>query len=278
MKRKSIKKLMVLVFTGLFLAALPLVGYAIQNETPGFKYTSGPYGYTTTTLTGYAAGATVYLPASGTPPYSAIVFMQPYTGTQAMDAAWGPFFASHGIIYVNCDSTTTLDTVDSRATQQMNAVNLLKSSSKFVGKLDKTRVGVMGWSMGGGASWINSANTGIKTALTLAGHNLTAVSAASKGYYTKCPTAIFSGSLDTTYLGGLGQSEGVYAAIPSTVSKLHYKVATAGHMVWGGPTTASVNVGAIALAFQKTYLDGDTRWKAYITRPLDAAIWTTNLK
>lgn len=278
MKRKSFQKVFLLSILFLFLTGLPLISYAVQSELPGKKYTNGPYGYTTRLLTGYLPAATVYVPALGAPPYSAIVFMQPYTGIQAMDAAWGPFFASHGIIYVNCDSLTTLDTVDSRATQQMNAVNLLKASVLLTGKLDKTRVGVMGWSMGGGASWINSSKSGIKTAMTLAGHNLTAVSSASKGYFTKCPTAIFSGSLDTTYLGGLGQSEGVYAAIPSSVSKLHYKVATAGHMVWGGPTTAGVNVGAIGLAFQKTYLDGDTRWKAYITRPVDASVWNTNLK
>jgi len=278
MERKSFKKIFILAVMFLIVTGAVWTSYAIQAELPGKKYTSGPYGYTASLLVGYYPAATVYVPALGVPPYSAIVFMQPYTGTQAMDAAWGPFFASHGIIYVNCDSMTTLDTVDSRATQQMNAVNLLKSSALLTGRLDKTRVGVMGWSMGGGASWINSSKSGVKTAMTLAGHNLTAISTASKGYSTKCPTAIFSGSLDTTYLGGLGQSEGVYAAIPSSVSKLHYKVATAGHMVWGGPTTASVNVGAIGLAFQKTYLDGDTRWKAYITRPLDAAIWATNLK
>ncbi len=278
MEKKSFRKLFILAVMCLMVTGMVWTSYAIQSETPGKKYTSGPYGYTTTSLTGYLAGATVYVPSTGKPPYSAIVFMQPYTGTQSMDRAWGPFFASHGIIYVNCDSTTIMDTVDSRASQQMNAVNLLKSSSKFAGKLDKSRVGVMGWSMGGGASWINSSKSGIKTAMTLAGHNLTAINMASKGYSTRCPTAIFSGSLDMTYLGGMYQSEGVYSAIPSTVSKLHYKVATAGHMVWGGPTTASRNVGAIGLAFQKTYLDGDTRWKAYITRPTDAAVWRTNLR
>ncbi len=214
--------------------------------------------------------------------------MQPYTGTQSMNKDWGPFFASHGIVYVNCDSTTTGDSVDSRATQQMNAVNSLKkentrrnsyfSKNPLNAKLDINRVGVMGWSMGGGASWINSSKTGVKTAMTLAGHNDTAVDRASKGGSTKCPTGIFSGALDTTILGGLGQSEGVYDNIPNGVSKLHYQVSTAGHMDWGSPTSASRNVAPIALAFQKTYLDGDTRWKAFIKKPSDASIWNTDLR
>ncbi len=278
MKRKSFGKVLMMAVVFLMLMGVSITSYAIQSETPGSKSTSGPYGYTTSQLSGYWAGATVYTPRTGTPPYSAIVFMQPFTGVQSMDAAWGPFFASHGIIYVNCSSSTTMDQVDQRATQQMNAVNALKNSSALRGKLDTSRIGVMGWSMGGGASWINSSKSGIKTAMTLAGHNMTSMNAASKGYYTKCPTAIFSGLWDTTMLGGMGQSEGVYAAIPYSVSKLHYKVSTAGHMSWGSPTSASRNVAAIGLAFQKTYLDGDTRWKRYITRPFDAAVWRTSLR
>ncbi|MFO7568356.1 MAG: hypothetical protein R6W75_01065, partial [Smithellaceae bacterium] len=194
--------------------------------------------------------------------------------------AWGPFFASHGIVYVNCDSTTTGDQVNSRATQQMNAINALKaentrSNSPLRGKLITNRIGVAGHSMGGGASWINSANSAVKTAMTLAGHNLTATSIYKSGRYTKCPTMIFSGLLDTTYLGGMGQSEGVYRNIPSGIAKIHYEVRGAGHMAWGSPTSASSNVAKISLAFQKTFLDGDTRWAAYLTRPSDASTWNT---
>lgn len=290
MKRRSIQKLVVFAVMCLFLMGVSVTGYAqtcpagaiCRDEAPGAYTGNGPYGYSSYTLpwTSYSAGATVYYPRTATAPFSAIVFMQPYTGTQAMNYAWGPWFASHGIVYVNCDSTTTLDTVDSRATQQMNAINALKnennrSASPLYRKLDTSRIGVMGWSMGGGASWINSANSSIKTAMSLAGHNLTAVSIYKSGRYTKCPTMIFSGLLDTTYLGGMGQSEGVYRNIPSGIAKIHYEVRSAGHMAWGSPTSASSNVAKIALAFQKTFLDGDTRWAAYLTQPSDASTWNT---
>jgi hypothetical protein len=49
-------------------------------------------------------------------------------------------------------------------------------------------------------------------------------------------------------------------------------------MVWGSPTSAGNYVARIALAFQKTYLDGDTRWKSYIARPIDASTWNANLR
>jgi len=265
-----------------FAASCPS-GAICRPETPGSYGTSGPYGYSTTSLPGYAAGATVYVPRTASAPFSAIVFMQPFWGTQAMDAAWGPFFATHGIVYVNCSAnSTTTDTVDMRATQQWNAYNALKAmntrtGSVLKGKLNTSRIGLMGWSMGGGATWINASNSGPKTAVTLAGHNMTAVNFASKGYSIKCPTLLMNGSTDVTILGGMGQSLGVYTAIRYGVPKVIYEVAQAGHFDWSGPVTAlTPNTGRIALAFQKTYLDGDTRWKTYIRRPLDALVWRTS--
>jgi len=255
-------------------------GAICRADAPGSYSGNGPYSYSTAQLYGYTAGATVYYPTNATAPFSSIVFMQPYTGTQSMDAAWGPFFASWGFVYVNCSSTTTGDSVDSRATQQANAVTKLKAEntrtgSVLKGKLNTSRIGLMGWSMGGGATWINSATSGFKSAMTLAGHNYTAINIASKGGSTKCPTMLFSGLLDQSILGGLGQSEGVYTLIPSGIAKIHCQISTAGHMVWGSPTSASTNVAKVALAFQKTFLDGDTRWVSYIARPLDASIWNT---
>jgi pimeloyl-ACP methyl ester carboxylesterase len=263
------------------LAATCPSGAICRDETPGSYSTSGPYGYTTTTsLPGVTNAATIYIPRTAAAPFSSIIFMQPYTGYQYMDAAWGPFFASHGIVYVNADALSTMtDTVDMRATQQWDIYNAFKALNTrtghvLKGKLNTSRIGLMGWSMGGGATWINASKTGVKTACSLAGHNLTAVSPLARGASTKCPMLLMNGATDLTYLGGMGQSEGVYNNIPSGISKVLYVVALAGHMDWGDPNgLLTPNAGKIALAFQKTYLDGDTRWKSYIKNPGDASTW-----
>ena len=156
------------------------------------------------------------------------------------------------------------------------AFKKLNTRSGYVlkGKLNTSRIGLMGWSMGGGATWINCAKSGPKTGLTLAGHNATATSTASKGASTKCPMLLMNGATDTTILGGMGQSEGVYNSIPSGIAKVLYVVALAGHMDWGDPNgILTPNAGKIALAFQKSFLDGDTRWKAYIKNPGDSSTW-----
>lgn len=256
------------------------------EEAPGSYSGNGPYGYRSYTLSRFqtpgAGGATVYYPATAKPPFSGLVFTPPYTGTQSMYAAWGPFFASHGIVMVTMDSNTTLDTVDQRASQQKTVLDVLKkentrSGSALYGKLNTSRLGAVGWSMGGGATWINSAEySGLKTAMSLAGHNLSAIDINSKGYGTKVPTMLFNGALDLTYLGGLGQSTGVYSNIPRGIPKVIYEVASAGHFDWGSPTAANRYVAGIALAFHKTFLDGDTRWVSYIKRPsTDVATWNT---
>lgn len=255
-----------------------------NEEAPGSYSGNGPYTVKKYTLSRIQTpgGATVYYPSNAKAPYSGVVFTPPYTGTQSMFADWGPFFASHGIVMVTMDTTTTLDSVDQRASQQKQVLDALKkentrSASALYGKLNTARLGAVGWSMGGGATWINSAEySGLKTAMSLAGHNLTAVDIDSKGGNTRVPILILNGSLDTTYLGGLGQSDGVYNNIPSGIPKVFYEVASAGHFAWGSPTSANRAVAGIALAFHKTFLDGDTRWVSYIKRPgSDVATWKT---
>lgn len=252
------------------------------DEAPGNYTRNGPYRYDDYSVSRYeaAGGATVYYPTNAEPPFSSLVFCPPYTGTQIMYRDWGPFFASHGIVLVTMDSETTLDTVDQRADQQREVLDFLKAESRnsrspLYNKLDTSRMGVTGWSMGGGATWINSAEyPGLKTAMSLAGHNLTALNRSARGGNTRIPTLLFNGATDLTFLGGLGQSIGVYNDIPRGVPKAIYEVATAGHFTWGSPTQASDSVAELALAFQKTFLDGDLRWAQYIDRPSrNVATW-----
>ncbi len=87
---------------------------------------------------------------------------------------------------------------------------------------------------------------------------------------------LINGATDTTILGGLGQSEGVYNSIPSGIAKVLCVFSLAGHMDWTGPSPAlAPGAGKVALAFQKTFLDGDTRWVSYIKNPGGVSTWKT---
>lgn len=256
------------------------------EEAPGSYSGNGPYRtsqyslplpfLTTPSLT------TVYYPTNAPAPYAGIVFCPPFLTTQIGFAAWGPFFASHGIVLVTMDTTTIMDQVDMRDDEQRRVLDALKGEntrlgSPLYGKLDTSRIGAMGWSMGGGATWINAASyRGLKTAMTLAGHNMTALDIGSKGIGINIPTLMLNGATDVTILGGLGQSDTVYNMIPSSVPKVLCVIGTVGHFAWGSPTAAGRDVAELSLAFQKTFLEGDTRWARFIQRPSNAITWRTS--
>ena len=226
-------------------------------------------------------GGTVYWPGD-VESFSGAVYCPPLTGVQRMYADWGPFLASHGIALVTMDTRSTSDSVQSRGGQLAAMVKQFRgeatrSGSAINGKLNPQRVGTMGWSMGGGATWIAAAKDAtLKSSISMAGHNATGGGAGnSRG--TTVPSMQLAGQTDTTILGGMGQSQGVYGIIPESTPKILYVVRGVGHMSWGGPTAATASAGEITLAFQKTFLDGDTRWKKFLVKPANASEWKSNI-
>ncbi len=242
---------------------------ADDRESPNNRDGRGPYNGGQ-----YRLGihnATVYYPKNaGT--VGAMVFTPPFTATQIMFAAWGPWFSSHGIICVTMDTTTVMDTVDQRINQQWKVVQRLKSNptNRDGTTLDPNRVGVMGWSMGGGATWGNAGKHSgeVKMAISLAGHNMTAMARETKGYGITCPLLELNGATDYTILGGLGQSETVFrnAKGPTVLCV----TTLGGHFNWGSPSMAGTGVAGLVLAFTKTYLNDDPSWQSQISRPISA--------
>ena len=45
-------------------------------------------------------GATVYYPTNATPPYASIAIVPGFTASPNSVEAWGPFYASHGIVTI----------------------------------------------------------------------------------------------------------------------------------------------------------------------------------
>jgi dienelactone hydrolase len=180
------------------------------------------------------------------------------------------------------DTGTPLDTVHLRATELMDALNSITSEntradSPLKGKIDTMRLGVMGWSMGGGATWIDAAtHPELRSAVSFAGHILTAV---DQDITTDTvPTLMFAGSADTAILGG-GMSQPVYAEIPDSTPKMVYEVAGAGHDVANDPSNTGGAIGRYALSWEKVFLEGDERYRMFLLEPGPmASDFESNLK
>lgn len=261
-------------------------GSAPQSNTLDHRgpYSTSHYAWGPSLTFGQSfGGATVYYPTNARAPLSGVVMCPGFTALQSSIADWGPFFASHGIVLVTIDTITPLDSVAQRASALWDALNVLKAEnarrdSPLRGKLSKDRYGLAGWSMGGGGTWlVTRDHPELKSAVTLAGHNLTAGGAVvSLG--SRVPTLMLNGALDTTILGGLGQSEASYAAIDDATPKLLYSMALDDHFSWGTPTTNGNASGRYVMAWEKVFLEGDSRYYGFLLQrgPL-AATWESNL-
>jgi dienelactone hydrolase len=238
---------------------------------------NGPYtpkSYTSGFKDGTSFGAaTIYYPTGdAAPPFAGVVICPGFTAVQSSIGAWGPFLASNGIVTMTIDTNTTGDSVVQRVDALMDALGSLKAEntradSPLNGKLSADRFGLMGWSMGGGGTWIAAAkHPELKTAISLAGHILTAGGApAAQGL--AIPTFMFAGGTDSPILGGGNQSQDVYAIIPETVPKMLYQIATAGHDVGNSPKNSGGVVGKYGLSFQKVFLEKDERYRKFLLTP-----------
>jgi dienelactone hydrolase len=132
-----------------------------------------------------------------------------------------------------------------------------RSGSAIMGKVDESRMGTIGWSMGGGGTLlVAQQHPEIKATVSLCGWN--PLASYSR---LKVPALMFAGTVDV--LAG-GQSQGFYTSIPAGTPKMLYEV-TAGHTFANDPSGESGAVGRYGLSWMKVFLEGDERYKQFLT-------------
>jgi dienelactone hydrolase len=256
-----------------------------DDPTSASASTKGPFkvmSYTSGFPVNLYGGGTIWYPTDATPPFGAVAVCPGFVSAQSSIMGWGSFLASHGIVAITIDTLTPLDVVDQRAEELMDALASIKSENMRSGgplfnKIDTMRMGVMGWSMGGGGSWLAaSAHPELRTAVTFAGHIVTALN--QDVSTNKVPTLMFAGSNDDLILGG-AMSQPVYDGIPESTPKMVWEVNGAGHDVANDPSRSSGAVGRYGLSWQKVFLEGDMRYRKFLLEmPPNASYFKTNVK
>jgi len=226
--------------------------YSVKSYTSGFKKAAS-----------YSAG-TIYYPDGGspTPPFGCVIVVPGFTAYQSSIMNWGPFLASNGIVTMTIDTLTTADQPAQRAGELLDALKDCvaeneRADSPLKGKIDKNTTGLMGWSMGGGGTLIAASQTpSLKAAIGLCAWG------PSGGSQNKVPVLMFEGTADVL---AASMSDGYYGQVPASVPKMLFEVSGADHFYANDPASQAGIVGLYGLSWMKVFLEGDMRYKQFLT-------------
>ncbi|MEU4242974.1 dienelactone hydrolase family protein [Actinoplanes sp. NPDC026619] len=211
-------------------------------------------------------GGTIYYPTSTTVgTFGAIALVPGFTNVQSAVAWLGPRVASQGFVVFIIDTNSVYDSPDSRGTQLLAALDYLTTTSTVKSRIDATRLGVMGYSMGGGGALsATKTRTSIKASVPMAPYHST------KTWTTvKTPTLIVTGQNDTT---APPSSHGLafYNSLPSTLDKAYMELKGATH---SAPTSANTTIAKYSISWFKRFIDNDTRYDQFLCpNPTDTTI------
>jgi hypothetical protein len=214
----------------------------------------------------------VYYPTDGKPPYAAVAVSDGLLGSGGCGSfqtgRWGPLYASWGIVTMIVN-TGSSDQPAARGTALTRGIAAFKtentrSGSPLMGKLSG-RYGTSGFSMGGGGTSYAAADD--KSLLT----NVMIMAWGPTREAVTVPTLVICGSSDST---ASCSSHGTpfYGRLAESVPKMRVTVSD-GHN--GQPSAGSGRSGQVGLAFQKVFLENDTRWKPLLTGVMSNA---TNIR
>ncbi|MGW0336255.1 bis(hydroxyethyl) terephthalate hydrolase [Streptomyces sp. NPDC003011] len=221
----------------------------------------GPYAVSQTTVSQLAVssfgGGTIYYPTStsdGT--FGAVAVSPGYTGTQSTIAWLGPRLASQGFVVFTIDTLSTLDQPDSRARQLLGALDYLTQSSSVRGRVDSSRLGVMGHSMGGGGS-LEAARTrpSLQAAIPLTPWHL------DKTWpELRTPTLIVGADGDSV-ASVSSHAEPFYGSLPSSLDRAYLELNNANHFA---PISSNTTIAKYSVSWLKRFIDNDTRYEQFL--------------
>ncbi|MGX7828146.1 alpha/beta hydrolase family protein [Actinokineospora sp. 24-640] len=207
-------------------------------------------------VTGFGGG-TIYYPTStaeGT--FGAVAISPGYTASQSSIAWMGPRFASHGFVVITIDTNSRYDQPSSRGQQLLAALDYLTQRSSVRTRIDPTRLGVAGHSMGGGGSLeAASSRTSLKAAVPFAPWNTD-----KTWSEVRTPTFIIGGENDSVAPVS-SHSEPFYQSLTGARDRAYMELDGASHFFPQSPDTL---VAKYTVSWLKRFIDDDTRYDQFL--------------
>jgi dienelactone hydrolase len=224
---------------------------------------TGPFAVSTTTVASSATGGrfgggTIYFPtdtSQGT--FGAMAIAPGFTERQSAISWLGPRLASQGFVIFTIDTNSTGDNPTSRATQLLAALDFLTQTSSARTRVDASRLGVSGHSMGGGGTLEASVSRpSLKAAIPMAPWDSNV-----KNFSTDVvPTLIVAAQNDT--IAPVNRHALVfYNSIPTSQQKMYLELAGASHTATNRANTTQAQY---EIAWLKRFIDNDTRYTQFL--------------
>lgn len=208
-----------------------------------------------------------------------------FTNTKEQMYWLADHLSSHGFIVITMTPNNTLGTPLNWETAHKGGINKLKDEngrllSAIRNKVDTTKLGIMGFSMGGGGTLLAAADLGteVKTAVPLAPW----LGTLSPTYRNiKAKTLVVAGSSDiVAYPSTIA---GYYQSLPTNITRGWAELRGAGHDDFYSVTASSTQqtrIKSIVTSFLKVNLTGDSSYQTYLNGAQHsanvAANWYTN--
>ena len=207
-------------------------------------------------VSGFGGGTISYPASTSAGTFGAVAISPGFTASQSSVAWYGPRLASQGFVVITIDTLSTLDQPDSRGTQLLAALDYLTRTSTVRTRIDSTRLGVMGHSMGGGGS-LAAARTrpALQAAIPLAPYHST-----KNWSSNRVPTLIIGAESDTV-APVAAHSEPFYTSLPAASEKAYLELNNASH---SAPTSTNVTVAKYSISWLKRFIDNDTRYEQFL--------------
>jgi dienelactone hydrolase len=202
-------------------------------------------------------GGTIYYPTStsaGT--FGAVAVSPGFTASQSSVAWYGPRLASQGFVVITIDTLSVYDQPASRGTQLLAALDYLTGSSTVRARIDASRLGVMGHSMGGGGS-LSASRTRpqLQASIPLTPYHST------KNWSSDTVPTLIIGAENDTVAPVASHAEPFYTSLPSSSDKAYLELNNASH---SAPTSANVTIAKYSISWLKRFIDNDTRYEQFL--------------
>ncbi|NUT53577.1 MAG: alpha/beta hydrolase [Saccharothrix sp.] len=229
--------------------------------TASIEALRGPFATAETTVSSLSVrgfgGGTIHYPTStaeGT--FGAVAVAPGYTASQSSLSWLGPRLASQGFVVFVIDTNSRYDQPASRGDQLLAALDYLTTSSSVRGRIDASRLGVMGHSMGGGGALeATKDRPSLQASIPLTPWNTT------KTWSTVRTPTLVVGAEDDSVAPVRTHAEPFYEGLPSTLDKAYLELAGASHFA---PNSSNTTIAKYSIAWLKRFVDDDTRYEQFL--------------